>query len=282
LSSDLSVNATLSPLGTPSLILVTSLDPPTITLTPLQVTSPAIQEADILTSTGPIHSIGDVLLPLCATTDVATAVGLFPSYSILNELLQLTGLHMNELLAGEGPVTGFAPTNNAFEALPDGLLDNLKDDIPLLTDILLYHVAPGLYLASDLEAGVPVVIPTALEGHNLTIVKADDESVTVMGINDAMVTNGDLLVNNGVAHDVSSVLLYPGIQLPAPSILAPTSSPTSPMPTPPPTASPTPAPTPLVTPAPTPTSDASALVGYYGNTMMGVVLATLVVVAAMI
>ena len=54
-----------------------------------------------------------------------------------------------EALAGEGPFTVFAPTNDAFAALPEGTVEGLLEDIPALTDVLLYHVVPGKVMAAD-------------------------------------------------------------------------------------------------------------------------------------
>lgn len=64
----------------------------------------------------------------------------------------VTALQEAELvdtLKGEGPFTVFAPTDEAFAALPEGALDNLLADIPALTNVLLYHVVPGKVMAAD-------------------------------------------------------------------------------------------------------------------------------------
>ena len=54
-----------------------------------------------------------------------------------------------ETLQGEGPFTVFAPTNDAFAALPEGTVEGLLEDIPALTDVLLYHVVAGEVMAAD-------------------------------------------------------------------------------------------------------------------------------------
>ncbi|MDX1523042.1 MAG: fasciclin domain-containing protein, partial [Anaerolineae bacterium] len=61
----------------------------------------------------------------------------------------LQAAELVETLQGEGPFTVFAPTDDAFAALPDGTLDALLADKAALTDVLLYHVVPGKVLAAD-------------------------------------------------------------------------------------------------------------------------------------
>ena len=69
------------------------------------------------------------------------------NFSTLVTALDAAGLV--EALEGEGPFTVFAPTNDAFAALPEGTLDALLADVPALTDVLLYHVAEGEAMAAD-------------------------------------------------------------------------------------------------------------------------------------
>ncbi|MFW5707814.1 MAG: fasciclin domain-containing protein, partial [Bacteroidota bacterium] len=113
----------------------------------------------------------------------------------------VTAAELVETLQGEGPFTVFAPTDDAFDALPDGLLDDLLDDPSgALTDILLYHVVGAFALSSDLVDGQEI---TTLLGQDV-VVTITNESVL---INDAEVTLADLEADNGVVHVIDAVLV---------------------------------------------------------------------------
>jgi uncharacterized surface protein with fasciclin (FAS1) repeats len=104
-------------------------------------------------------------------------------------------------LANDGPFTVFAPTDDAFAALPAGTLDALLADPATLADILLYHVVAGEVLAADV---VSLTSATTLQGSTVAI----DASMGVM-INDATVLQTDILASNGVIHVIDKVLLPP-------------------------------------------------------------------------
>ncbi|MFO8233375.1 MAG: fasciclin domain-containing protein [Longimonas sp.] len=108
-------------------------------------------------------------------------------------------------LSEDGPFTVFAPTNEAFEALPDGALDDLigADDKSDLEGILLYHVVEGETLSDDLEDGEQTV--TTMQGDDLTI-EVSDEGVMV---GEGQVVEADIEAANGVIHVVDSVLMPP-------------------------------------------------------------------------
>lgn len=127
--------------------------------------------------------------------DVATAAG---SFNTLVEALEAADLV--ETLQGEGPFTVFAPTDEAFAALPEGTLEDLllPENKEQLAQILSYHVVPGTFAASDLSDGEV----TTVEGGSVAIVVG--ESVTV---NDATVTQPDVEASNGVIHVVDTVLI---------------------------------------------------------------------------
>ena len=105
-------------------------------------------------------------------------------------------------LSGEGPFTVFAPTDDAFAALPEGTVDALLNDIPALTAILTYHVAGGKVLSTDLSDGMVI---TTLNGKDVTV------SITGEGvfINDAKVMVADIPADNGVVHVIDAVLIPP-------------------------------------------------------------------------
>ena len=107
-----------------------------------------------------------------------------------------------ETLSGAGPFTVFAPTNEAFNKLPAGTVDNLlkpekKKD---LTNILTYHVVAGKVMAADLKDGQKL---KTVEGGELTVSVKDGKVM----INGANVTIADVVSSNGVTHVIDAVLM---------------------------------------------------------------------------
>ncbi len=156
--------------------------------------------ADIVASNGVIHVIDAVLLPpepVGSIVDIALADDRFETLVAALQAADLVGT-----LQGEGPFTVFAPTDDAFDALPEGTVEALLEDIPTLTAILLYHVVAGDVRAADVVAlesavtvqGEPVSI--SVEGDNVRI-------------NDALVVITDIAASNGVIHVIDAVLLPP-------------------------------------------------------------------------
>ncbi len=113
----------------------------------------------------------------------------------------LEAADLAETLQGDGPFTVFAPTDDAFAALPDGTVEALLNDIPALTDILLYHVVAGQVPSSDV-AGLSSA--ETLLGQPVVVSTADG-----VRINDAQVVLADVEASNGVIHVVDTVLLPP-------------------------------------------------------------------------
>ncbi len=113
----------------------------------------------------------------------------------------LTAAELVEALRGDGPFTVFAPTDDAFAALPDGVLETLLDNPDILTKVLLYHVVEGAVMAADAIALDGESVAT-LEGQMIDIT-ADDG----VFINDAEVVAADIECTNGVIHAIDSVLL---------------------------------------------------------------------------
>ncbi len=124
-------------------------------------------------------------------------------FSTLVSLVQAAGLA--ETLAGEGPFTVFAPTNEAFAALPQPVLDYLASDVDMLTRVLTYHVLPAAVMSAD----VSTMMAASVEGSELNIV-VDDMGVHVDA---ATVVAADVAASNGVIHVIDSVLLPP-LELP--------------------------------------------------------------------
>jgi uncharacterized surface protein with fasciclin (FAS1) repeats len=121
------------------------------------------------------------------------------TFNTLVAAVQAAGLATT--LSDDGPFTVFAPTDDAFAALPAGTVDALLNDIPTLTEILLYHVVQGEVRAVDV---VNLNSATTLQGGSVSI----DASMGVK-INDANVLLTDVLATNGVIHVIDKVLLPP-------------------------------------------------------------------------
>lgn len=122
--------------------------------------------------------------------------------STLVAAVQAAGLV--ETLSGEGPFTVFAPTNAAFDALPDGTVESLlePENRDQLIDILTYHVVSGEVMSGDLSNGM---MAETVQGSQITISVSDD-GVTV---NDATVSTADVEASNGVVHIIDSVMMPP-------------------------------------------------------------------------
>ncbi|CAG1016782.1 Immunogenic protein MPT70 [Anaerolineales bacterium] len=164
---------------------------------------------DIATSNGVIHVIDAVLLPPSddaameeknTIVDVAVADGRFNTL-----VAAVTAADLVETLSGEGPFTVFAPTDDAFAALPAGTLDSLllSENKQQLTDILLYHVVSGKVMAADVVGLTSA--PTVL-GKDVTITVKDGK----VFLNDTVqVIITDVEASNGVIHVIDAVLLPP-------------------------------------------------------------------------
>ncbi len=107
-----------------------------------------------------------------------------------------------DTLKSEGPFTVFAPTNDAFDALPAGTVDTLlmPENKDQLTKILTYHVVPGAYTSADLEDGM---ILTTVEGEDLEITYVDN----VWYVNGVEIQTADVISSNGVTFVIDSVLM---------------------------------------------------------------------------
>lgn len=127
---------------------------------------------------------------------VDTAVGA-GSFNTLVAAVKAAGLV--ETLKSPGPFTVFAPTDDAFNKLPEGTVDSLLNDIPQLTKILTYHVVSGKVLSSDV---VNLDKATTVEGSDLKI-----DASSGVKVNEATVVTPDIEADNGVIHVIDSVLI---------------------------------------------------------------------------
>ncbi len=127
--------------------------------------------------------------------DIATSAGSFNTLTTALEAADLVNT-----LEGEGPFTVFAPTDEAFAALPEGTLEELlkPENKDQLVKILTYHVVSGAVLSTDLEAGQ---VPT-VEGSDVEIQLGEEVKV-----NDAQVVKADIEASNGVIHVIDKVII---------------------------------------------------------------------------
>lgn len=154
-----------------------------------------------------LMKIAAAALPLClvacATTpaprSIAETAANTPELSTLSRLIGAAGL--DATLRGDGPYTVFAPSNDAFAAVPQATMDTLAKDPAQLKAVLTYHVVPGRLTGSEVKNGPAKTV----QGGNLALSKAG-QFVTV---EDAVVTRADLPASNGVVHVVDRVLMPP-------------------------------------------------------------------------
>ncbi len=132
---------------------------------------------------------------------LAAANGSFKTLTAALKAAELTAT-----LEGTGPFTVFAPTDQAFAALPQEALQELlkPENKALLVKILTYHVVPGKVVSTDLKSGAV----KSVEGGSINV-KVD--SATGVTVNEAKVVQPDIQASNGVIHVIDKVILPPDI-----------------------------------------------------------------------
>jgi uncharacterized surface protein with fasciclin (FAS1) repeats len=151
-----------------------------------------------------VVSVATVLLfSACATTPqpatIADTAARTPQLSTLSRLIAQAGL--TETLKGEGPFTVFAPTDEAFKAVPADTLAKLESDKELLKSVLTFHVLPGKVNSADVKTGPAKTV----QGANVALSKAG----TFVTVEDAVVITADVPATNGVIHIVDRVMMPP-------------------------------------------------------------------------
>ncbi len=119
-------------------------------------------------------------------------------FSMLLALIDAAELAI--MLEGPTPFTLFAPTDEAFDALPPGTIDDLISDTPALVEVLFHHIADGGITADQL-AGMTQI--EAIQGGNLEVSRQDGQ----LKIGEAAVLDSDIIVPNGIIHVIDAVLL---------------------------------------------------------------------------
>ena len=132
---------------------------------------------------------------------IATLASSNESLETLAAALEAAGLV--DLLNGSEDYTVFAPTDEAFAALPEGTVETLlqPENLDQLVQILTYHVVPGRVLSTDLSEGAVA----SAEGSSLDVAISN----AGVSINEANVIQADVEASNGVIHVIDQVLLPP-------------------------------------------------------------------------
>jgi len=139
----------------------------------------------------------------CATVStpktIAETAAATPQLSTLSRLVGEAGL--TDTLNGTGPYTVFAPTDEAFKAVPAKTLEALGKDKELLRSVLTYHVLAGNVSSAEVKVGAAKTV----QGGSVALAKAG----TFVTVDDAVVTTADVRASNGVVHIVDRVLMPP-------------------------------------------------------------------------
>jgi uncharacterized surface protein with fasciclin (FAS1) repeats len=139
----------------------------------------------------------------CATVttpvSVADTIANTPSLSTLSTLVKSAGL--TDTLKGAGPFTVFAPSNEAFKAVPAKTMDALAKDPAALTNVLTFHVIPGKAMSASVKNSKAKTV----NGAEVELSKAGD----MVTIENAVVTEADVVATNGVVHIIDTVLIPP-------------------------------------------------------------------------
>ena len=142
-----------------------------------------------------IAGCATVSTPVSVTDTIAKTASL----STLNGLLASAGLA--ETLRGAGPFTVFAPSNEAFKAVPAKTMETLSKDPAALKNVLTFHVVPGLTLVKDVRNSKVKTVNTA----EVELSRAGD----MVTVESAVVTQADIQAANGVVHVIETVLIPP-------------------------------------------------------------------------
>ena len=134
-----------------------------------------------------------------APTTITDTVARNPQLSTLNKLLADAGLA--DMLRGAGPYTVFAPTDDAFKAVPAKTLADLAANKELLRSVLSYHVLPGNVRSTEVKVGSM----KSVQGANLALASAG----SMLTVEDAVVTQADVTATNGLIQVIDRVLMPP-------------------------------------------------------------------------
>ncbi|WP_081659294.1 fasciclin domain-containing protein [Pedobacter glucosidilyticus] len=166
-----------------------------------------VVQADVQASNGIIHVINKVLMPAVGNIVQAAQGNANLSYLVAAVLRASEGTtNVAEALSAAGPLTVFAPTNQAFINANFATVAAIQQADPAtLTSILTYHVVQGRVLSTDLTEGAT---PATLNGGRVTITLSGGAKVKGVGnATPSNITAADIITTNGVVHVIDQVLL---------------------------------------------------------------------------
>lgn len=168
-------------------------------------TAPAtVVVTDIVAANGVIHVIDTVLAPADGKGTIVDKLINLGNYTTLVFALQTAGLE--GALSGPGPLTLFAPTDEAFAKIPSATINALLADIPTLTDLLTYHVNTSEIFAVDAIAADGTAI-TMLNGSDVTVDLIGSQlTLNADGGSPSIVTATDFVATNGIIHAIDTVI----------------------------------------------------------------------------
>lgn len=153
------------------------------------------------TMTPPMASGTSASMPMAPTKDIVALAMSNKQFSTL--VKELKKADLVSALQGPGPFTVFAPTNAAFKKLPKGALKDLEKDPAKLAAVLKYHVLPARVDAATASSMTSPTSPPTLEGSTLQVTASGG----TVKINDATVTQADMMATNGIIHGIDTVLM---------------------------------------------------------------------------
>jgi uncharacterized surface protein with fasciclin (FAS1) repeats len=171
--------------------------------------TPKTEETEEVTTEEVVEAVEEAVVETPNIVGVAAAN---ENFSTL--VLAVTAAGLVETLSGDGPFTVFAPTNDAFAALPEGTVENLlkPENLATLSGILTYHVVSGKFeAAAVVEAintnGGSFEIATVQGGILVASLDGDNVIITDENGNVATVVIADVAASNGVIHAINSVVM---------------------------------------------------------------------------
>merc|ERR1711998_52544 len=191
-----------------------------VTSAGIKINDAAVTTADVLAVNGVVHVVDTVLMPPdmpmppAPTKNIVELAVATPDLSTLVTALKAASL-VEAYLAGPGPFTVFAPTNEAFAKLPNGTLSFLLDpqNSGVLKKVFEYHVVSGAVPSMDLTNNEKI---RTVEGGEViaTVVAAP----VGFKINDANIKAADVYATNGVVHIIDAVLIPSDVMIPTKDI----------------------------------------------------------------
>jgi uncharacterized surface protein with fasciclin (FAS1) repeats len=142
--------------------------------------------------------IAMVFMPPVMAADLMETAGHSATFKTFLAAAKSAGL--SQTLKNDGPYTVFIPTDAAFNKLPSGTVDSLMKDRKKLAQVLAYHVVPGKITVADVKPGEV----KTMEGSPLKLT-SDNGKVTLN--NEANVIQSDVMADNGVIHEIDSIVI---------------------------------------------------------------------------